>query len=236
MTAQQSERPRVAPAAGGPLPALRALLRPLLGRLWYVHPDTTLLVQASPTTCLRALGLTARPSTERLHLRELFRQGRRYQLYLRNGGGFRVTTTSKVLWHYRRRTTASAVLDGSFTELDSGLVQVHLSAHMRPFYLLSTFFLPLYVTSILIFIPWPLPLRLVLLSLLFGLSWLGHRANAALEAFEMVHFVRQAFAGLDAPPAPQITPTGDPGVVYDEGQAFAEAWERFYAEHRGEGE
>src|SRR5262245_61063065 len=109
-----------------PLPeGLESLRRWLLRRVWYVHPGLTLIVDIPPVTCLRILGTISRPDAARLEYRHLFTSGRRYHLHT-TPTGFAVTTTTKVLWKYRGRTTANAVLFGDFEEIDRTMTRIRL--------------------------------------------------------------------------------------------------------------
>ncbi len=205
-----------------PHPLQRLRMR-LLRTFWYIYPDVTLVLQARPLLILETLLKAAKPSTERLHLREVFRQGRRYHLQPMPNG-FVMSTTSKVQWHYRRRTVSSSLLDGELVVIDQDTTRLTMRAHFRLAYLLSSLLIPLYVTSILIWMPWP---RLVIISLLIGvylLSWLGHRYNAALEAHEMIYFVTKALEDY-VPKMSGVLAAGET-VVYN--PDFAEAWENFY--------
>jgi hypothetical protein len=207
------------------------LFRPLLNRIWYVHPPVILIVQARPAVCFQTLAVAAKPSTQRLHLRNLFVGGRRYQIEPHDGG-FVLTTTSKLVWRYRKRTSSSAVLSASFNAIDDTATRIQMQVRIKLFYLLDVFLIPLYTTFTIIFVPWPRMVIVGLLFTLYVLSWLGHRYNAALEAHEMVYFVQTALE--DLVPAQMLSLMGQtPGVVYNKTE-FSEQWERFYEEHKGE--
>lgn len=190
---------------------------------WYVYPDVTLVLQAHPVVILETLVKAAKPSTDRLHLREVFRQGRRYDLQALPSG-FSMSTTSKVQWHYRRRTVSSSRLDGELVLIDNDTTRLIMRAHFRTPYLLSSMLVPAYVTSILIWMPWPRVIIFSLLAIICWLSWLGHRYNAALEAHEMVYFITKALEDY-VPKVSGALGIGDT-LVYN--SDFAQVWEDFY--------
>lgn len=203
----------------------------ILNRVWYVHPPVSVIIGAPPAACLQTLATAAKPSTQRLHLRNLFAGGRRYHLEPARRG-FRLTTTSKVLWRYRRRTSSSAVVHGRFEEIDGATTRIWLHGRIQVLYLLDVFLIPAFMTSILLFTRWSPTLVGGLLATLYGLSWFGHRYNASLEAHEMVYFVQTALDDL-APAQVHTLGSNTPGVVYGDPD-FEEQWEKFYEEHVGE--
>lgn len=205
-------------------------MNPLL-RLWYVYPLVVMTVQATPDECVRALITAARPSVERLHFRNLFTDGRRYYVDPRREG-FWMTSNSKIPWRRRARTTVAAVLHGEFSAVGEGGTRLRLRSRMRLFFLLDALFIPAFMTSIVIFAPWPRPIIAGLILALFGLSWLSHRLTATLQAAEMVYFVQKALediAPLDIPVLGEPTPD----MVTQE-RDFHEQWEKFYEQHKGE--
>ncbi len=205
----------------------------LLSRLWYVYPPVVMTVKATPDECLRALAAASRPSVDRLHFRNLFADGRRYYVSPRREG-FWLTSNSKIPWRRRARTTIAAVLRGEFGAVGEGGTRLLLRSRMRLLFLLEALLVPAFMTSILIFAPWPPLLIIGLVLTLFGLSWLSHRLTATLQAAEMVYFVQKALediAPLDIPalgePAPEMV---------TQERDFREQWEKFYEEHKGEQE
>lgn len=183
------------------------------------------MLRSSPAICVATLGTAARPSVQRLHLRQLFSSGRRYDLQVEREG-FRLTTTSKVSWHYRRRTRASAVLLGHFEPLDEQTTMVHFRARMKIMTYAGVFLIPLYLATFVVFVPWPPLIIAAALLTLVILSWLGHRYNAMLEAHEMVFFVQTALAEMIAGPEAQLG-TGSEEVIVTQ-KDFAETWQRYY--------
>jgi hypothetical protein len=187
-------------------------------------------VRASRDACLQTLLVAARPSQQRLHLRDLFTGGRRYYIQPRKDG-FRLTSDTRLIWGSKRqRSRMAAVIDGAFSGADD-VTFVRLSARMSIPYSLSALLIPAFVTSILIYTPWPLTLIAVLALLLFSLSWLGHRFDAAYQANEMVYFVQKALEDLPPAEVPQLEPAGPEVVIASTSDEFWEQWQKFYREH-----
>ncbi|MBC8170841.1 MAG: hypothetical protein H7X77_04195 [Anaerolineae bacterium] len=204
----------------------------LLGKLWFVHPPVFLLVNASPGICLQTMAVTARPSTERLHHRNLFASGRRYYLTARERG-FRLTTTSKVSWSYRRRTRSAAVMQATFSVIHNDITRIQMESHISLTNLLEFSLLPTFMTSIIVYIPWWHPSVIVgCIIALYTLSWFGHRYNATLEANEMVFFVQKALEDLE-PAVIMSLEAKNLDVVYEQRDFDAE-WEKFYRRHSDE--
>jgi hypothetical protein len=204
---------------------LRRLLNALLNGVWYLHAPAQFTVALPPRMAFAALQTAARPSTERLHLRNVFAGGRRYYLQA-EPDGFRMTTNAKESWRYAHRTSAVTIMSGVFHS-DRDLTQVTLRSRMKVSYLLDVLWLPTFMSSLIVMTPWPTPVVGALVVAFYGLSWLGHRYHAALEAYEMLYFVEKAFEDFLPPLAPQIEHTGA-DVVYDLQRDFASAWEAFY--------
>ncbi len=211
---------------------LARFMQSLLANSWYVQRPVVLLVQASPGACITALAKAAKPSIQRLHLRNLFVSGRRYQLYP-HGEGFTITTTSKLLWRYRRRTSASAVLFAEVTEVGQEITRIRIRAHIKLFYLLDVFLIPTFTASIVVFMPWHPAIIVGVLLVLYVLSWLGHRFNAALEANEMLFFVERALE--DFVPAEIFSLASSASDVVQSNHGFEEAWAKFYEAHKNDG-
>lgn len=204
----------------------------LSGKLWFVHPPVFLLVNASPGVCLQTMAITARPSTERLHHRNLFASGRRYQLTAR-ANGFRLTTTNKISWSYRRRTRSAAVMQGSFSVIQQDLTRIQMQTHISLSSLLEFSLIPTFMTSIIVYVPWWHPAVIIgCIIALYTLSWFGHRYNAALEANEMVFFVQKALEDLE-PGVLMSLEAKNPDMVYEQRDFDAE-WEKFYRRHSDE--
>lgn len=197
----------------------------LLAQVWYLHRPTQITITLSPQMALAALQTAARPSTERLHLRNVFADGRRYYLQTQPSG-FLMTTNAKESWRYGHRTSAVTIMSGVF-ERDRDFTQLTLRSRMKLSYLLDVLWLPTFMTSLLVMTPWPPSIVWGLIVAFYSLSWLGHRFHAALEAYEMLYFVEKTFEDFLLPLAPQIDQTGA-HLVYDLQRDFPTAWEAFY--------
>lgn len=198
----------------------------LLDAVWYVHPPVALAVQAAPVECLAVLAVAAKPSQQRLHLRNLFTEGRRYQLQP-TADGFRLTSNSKIPWR-RGRTTSAALLTGGFAAAGDGVTRVRLRARMRLSYFLDIFLIPSFITSIMVFAPWPGWLITLLALALYGLSWTWHRLTAAIQAAEMVYFVQKALEDLSPYQTPALDASAPDVVAVD----FRREWDRFFNQRK----
>lgn len=182
-------------------------------------------MRASPTACLQTLAVAAKPSADRLHLRNVFAGGRRYYVQPQTDG-FRITSDNKLPWGgRRRRSSIAAVVWGNFSSSED-LTFIRLHSRMNVAYLLRGLLLPIFFTSIVAYMPWNRVVIVVLVALLFALSLVGHRFDAALQVNEMIYFVQKALADLPPAEVSQLPPTGPDVVVSD----FREQWYKFYRE------
>jgi hypothetical protein len=202
----------------------RHLLDAILLRTWYVHPGAHLRVTVTGMHVYRLLDQAARPSIQRLHLRNLFSRGRRYFLRLDEDSIFSMTTTHKVPWYPRRRSTASAVLLVRIASIDDSHSWVIMRGRFRIAYLLDVFLWPTFMTSMLIYMRWSPALILVLIALLYGLSWIAHRYTAALEVHEMIFFIEKALEDYIPAPASALAAPGADIIVERD---FPAVWDRF---------
>lgn len=201
-------------------------LRRGLAWLWVVQPEVQVMVQLNPEALLRQLARAAKPSTERLHLREVFASGRRYQLSTTRQGELWMQTTSKVAWHPRRRTSASATLIGKCETLSPETTRLSLHTHLRWQSLLESLLVPSFMASLLVFMAWEHVIIIGLIVLLYGLSWLTYRNTAALEAQEMLFFVDKALEDYFSLPSLELGEGAH--LIYDHAREFQTAWARFY--------
>jgi hypothetical protein len=198
----------------------------LLGHVWYIQPERVLLVQATPAECMETLARAARPSTERLHLRNLFTDGRRY--YLKPWkGGFQLNSTSRIPWR-RGRGRVASVLMGSCSEISAGVTRIDLRARMTLPFLLDVIVLPGWMSLLLVSGPLPLPVGVSLGGVLLALSWIWHWYAAVLQATEMTYFVQVALDDLPAAIIPELDSRGD-NVIYAD---FQQQWDKFYEAHK----
>ena len=214
-------------------PLVRWFKRWVLRHVWYVQSPYVIVIRATPSTALQMLKTASRPSTDRLHLRSVFMSGRRYQFQM-SESGFRLQTTSKVSWHYRRRTSSAAILNANFVSVNNDVTRIQLQSRIRLSYFLNVLFIPVGIGTIIVYVPWnPLAIAAILIFL-FLLSWIGHRSQAALEAQEMLYFIQKALEDLDTGEIPSLSSSSSTSnVIYSE-KAFERAWERFYEDHKGE--
>ena len=212
---------------------LRRLLDWLLHRVWQVHPPVVLLVNIAPEACLRVLQTAARPSTQRLQLRNLFLGGRRYSIEA-EPDRFRMTSNSKIPWMQRRRTRVAALLTGTLAEAGHGITRLSLSARMTRLNVLDIFLVPLWIGLLVVFSPLAIQVKGAALATLLLLSWLSHWYSAVLQALDMVYFVQVVLEEHLVTDIPVLPATADE-VVYAPGE-FMREWERFYDAHKGERE
>ncbi len=207
----------------------RRWLDAALSLFWYIQPQAVMTVDAGPERCVVQLTEACRPRIQSLHLRDLYVNGRRYQL-TRLKSGFRLTTSSRVIWNPRRRSKTLAVMHGSFSESRSGSTQIQLRARISPLHLLDTFIVPSILTSIILFVPWPLTMIGSIIIAVFTLSWVTHRAAAALEVNEMLFFVHKTLEALVHAEAPTLR-AQTPAVIYDS-PSFTQEWVRHIRQQR----
>lgn len=203
----------------------------LLEQLWYVQPMTALTVKALPNDCVRALTAATRPNLDRLHLRNLFMDGRRYYVEVLKDG-FQITSNTSVPWRRRARSSVAAVLLGQFGAAGANNTLIQMRVRMRVLYLLDVFPIPLFLTSILIFAPWSKFVIVGLVTLLFFLSWMGHRLTARLQAVDMVYFVEKVLEEVITTDTRLLGSQSDTVVTPD--QEFPAQWRKFYDEHKGD--
>lgn len=196
-----------------------------LNQFWYVNTGAHLRVTITPSHAYRLLKTAAKPSAKRLELRKLFAQGRRYFLQeTTQSQGFRMMTTHKIRWQMRRRTRACAFLYAEFEAIDKDTYRMNLSSHIRVWYLIDMMLWPSFITSIIVYMWWPIWVIAILIIALFTLSWSAHRFNAALEVHEMVYFIETILEDY-FPVLPPELPAGKADIVYED--AFAQAWEQY---------
>lgn len=196
--------------------------------LWQLHPPVALVVRATQSQCLQTLYIAAKPSADRLHLRNVFADGRRYYVQPQQDG-FKLVSDNRLPWGGRsNRSRVAAVVYGKFSNPDAQITLVRVHSRMNIPYLLSGLLLPVFFAAIVISMPWPRLLEIILVALLFVLSLAGYRFNAALQVNEMIYFVQKAFADLPAVELGALPPRG--ADVTMQNSDFREQWYRFYNE------
>lgn len=202
-------------------------------QLWVIQEPVAFWVKASPEACVKAVEQAARPSVQRLHLREVFTNGRRYDLTT-DRRGFTLNTSAITGWRARQRTTAACTLHvrlDSPTD-DPDQTTLTLTPHLRLFAIVRSLWLPILMAYIIGSNPWSPVVITAILICMFALAWAGLRLSASVDAAEMTYFIQKAFeeyrhtqpATLPAPP--------DPSVIG--GADFEAMWERFVRARREE--
>lgn len=199
-------------------------------QLWSVGRAVALAVAAPPSTIMAALLQAARPSQTRLQHRDLFVEGRRY--YLRSyPDGFELRSDSKTLWGRKRRTARAAVVQGSFGEAGA-ITTVRLRGRLRTPHLAVSMLFPAWMSALVIAAPWSLEATALVVGGLLLLALVAAHFDAALQAHDMIVFVRKALEEL--PPAELTLLAAANETIIDVTQRdFNEEWERFYEDRRG---
>lgn len=203
-----------------------------LRRIWQLHPPLVLAVRASREHCLQTLIAASRPSQQRLHLRSLFVEGRRYHLYA-TAKGFALTTDTRPLWggQRRKRTRAAAVGIGELISLaDETATLVRMHARMRLPAALAALLMPLFVSSIVVFLPWQPSVIALLVMLLLGLAALSYRFEAAYQANELFFFVQKSLADLPLVSLPELQAAAPDVLINAKEFDFWQQWEIFFDE------
>jgi hypothetical protein len=217
---------------------LKRLRQWVLNRFWYVCQRQTLLVQGQPERVIALLQASSKPKHDQLHLQDLFVGGRRYHIQPWRGGAA-LLTSSKTYWRYTeslfrnpRRTRAVARVIAQTSPLQDDLTRLQLSGHIRAGYLLDVIWIPLFFS--LIFGALPLPLfRVVIIVVIFGLSYGYHYYQAAYQANEIIYFVNKVLAPHRVDHLPELATAPDDTLYMND--SFQAEWERFYQAHREEG-
>jgi len=212
------------------------LIRYIRNRFWFVQPTVTLLSQGAPDEAVERLARGAKPSRERLHLQELFTDGRRYIVEPRKHG-FVMLTNSKHYWRYtegivaiRRRTRSAAKLIANLTEIGGEYTRIELKTHIRLGYFLDIFWIPVFIATIVIGMPWQWWFIAAVISVIFTMSFAYHFYNAAFQANEMIFFVEKVLKDQLVTNLPTL-PTENPDLLRVN-KDFEEEWERFYSAHQ----
>jgi len=209
---------------------IRQLRQWLLDRIWYAHPPQVVLVRATPAECIQTLATATKPSTARLHLRNLFAEGRRYY-FQPDEAGFRMKSTTPVPWR-RRRSRSASVLHGTCDELTEGVTHVEMQVRMTAAFFLDVFLLPTWMSLLLITGPLSLPVGIGASLLILVLSWIWHRYTAMIQALDMIYFVQVALNDLPEYIPEQLPQSADDNVIYAD---FEQQWRKFYEDQSGEG-
>jgi hypothetical protein len=198
-------------------------------QLWQVLPSVALGVAAPPSAVLAALDEAAHPSQTRLHHRDLFVEGRRY--YLRpHAGGFELRSDSKTRWHRKRRTGRAAVLVGSFGAAGE-VTTLRLRGRLRTPHLFVSLLFPLWMAALVIATPWSLGVTTFTVAALLLLALAAAHFEAALQAHDMIVFVRKALEELPAAEQMQLVAANEV-IINPVQRDFRAEWERYYEDRR----
>ncbi len=196
--------------------------------VWQLHPPVRVVVGAPRSLCMSTLITAAQPSQHRLHMRDAFRDGRRYAVQPTNDG-FRITSETSTRRNGRRfRTRPAATVTGTFSG-DDRVTFIRLRYQIHWLHMISGLLIPAFIASILVYVPWSPALITVIIAAIFALAFVVQRMEAALQVGEMVFFIEKAFE--DFPPAnvPELD-SSVPGVVMKSKRDFHDEWQRFYEE------
>lgn len=216
-------------------------IRRVITAIVRLHTPTGFLVGAPSATCLQSLISATKPSVNRLDMRDLYSDGRRFYVQP-TADGFKLTSNTVSRRNsvgQRLRTQSAATLIGIFdtqANTDTPITMVRLRFHADMAYLLKGLFVPAFISSILIYLPWhPLAISF-LVAILFGLAWVIQRIDAALQVGEMVSFVEKVFAILPPVHVPQLQENLPDVVLNAQPSEFMKVWERFYEDRLREEE
>jgi hypothetical protein len=188
-----------------------------------------LAVAAPPSAIMAALLQAARPSQTRLQHRDLFVEGRRY--YLRSyHDGFELRSDSKTLWGRKRRTARAAVVQGSFGEAGA-ITTVRLRGRLRTPHLLVSLLFPAWMSALVVAAPWSPLLTAIIVAALLVFALAAAHYDAALQAHDMIFFVRKALEELPTAEMTLLAATNET-IIDPAKRDFSEEWERFYEDRR----
>ena len=211
----------------------------ILSAFWYIQPQTVLLVNDSAKSSLESVRQATKRHSNQLHLRDLFVDGRQYHVQ-QYGDGFIMLTTSRQYWRYfqgimriPKRTYTSARLLASMQPIHEEYTRICIRSHIRMKYLLDIIYIPAFITSIIIYMPWNAWIILSLSLALLSFSVLYHRFHAAYQANEMLFFIEKVLSDKIVVDLPAFNAYS----VIEEFQSaetrqdFDKVWEKFYQNH-----
>ncbi len=202
--------------------------RRALHNLRSVLNPVTINVNLPPEACLEILSTASRPSSERLHLREAFVEGRRYHIES-TSDGFRMATTSKTLFNRKRRTDPLCLMTARLSASGNHQTSVSIQTQTRLAAYVYSLWVPLGMATVLWPVPWPRILIVGVLGGIFGLAWAALRYGAALEATEMLYFIQKAFEDVPKFSLGLLPASADTIVG---GHDFEVLWEQFVRARR----
>ena len=200
-----------------------------LKQVWSIQAPSAIHVDAPPDVCLNLLMKAARPSVDRLHLRDAFTEGRRYTIEA-TSDGFHMMTTSKALIN-RRRTESLTILQAQVLSAGEHNTSIVLHGYLRPARSLATLWIPVGMVWLLWPVPWPRTFIIGLLAVIFAFAWAGLRYGAALEITEMMYFIHKTFENVPKFVPIALAAPSDPSGT---GRDFDVLWDQFVRAHQNE--
>ncbi len=193
--------------------------------LWIVQKPIALWVKTTPEICLKTVEQATLPSINRLYLREVFANGRRYDVSPHEHG-FTLTSSATSGWKGRQRvSSACSIHVRIFPDPQTDQTALIITAKIKPFSMFNALWMPLGMVYLIGANPWPRLILALLIGALFITSWLAMRFSAAVDAADMTYFLQKAFeefqhiqpAHLPAPENPDVVKSAD----------FERMWQRF---------
>ncbi len=201
-------------------------------RLWIVQDPIAVWVQAPPEVCLKTIEQAIQPSVKRLHLRETFMNGRRYDIFP-TPRGFQLTTSAKSLWKSRQRINAACVMDVRVdSDTETKQTTLTLTARLRSFSVFNALWMPAGMIYLISGNPWPQEVIWGIITTLFALSWAAMRFSAAVDAAEMTYFIQKTFEDFRRVQPVKLPAPADADVI--RGGDFEVMWQRFVQSHQNE--
>ncbi len=201
-------------------------------RLWIVQDPVAVWVQAPPTICLKTIEQAVQPSVKRLHMREVFTNGRRYDLFP-DSNGFRLTTSAKSMWKSRQRINAACIMNVRVdSDAETEQTTLTLTARLRAFSVFNALWMPSGMIYLISGNPWPRMVIWLILISLFALSWAAMRFSAAVDAAEMTYFIQKTFEDFQRVQPVKLPAPTDADVI--RGGDFELMWQRFIQTHQNE--
>ncbi|MCU0475883.1 MAG: hypothetical protein MUC99_07200 [Anaerolineae bacterium] len=200
--------------------------------LWTIQDPVAIWVRLAPDLSMQTVEQSTLPSVKRLHLREAFANGRRYDVFKRPDG-FVLASSALTGWNGRQRASAACTLHVHLTtDADHAQTTLTVHAHLRPFAVLNALWLPTLMVYLIGSNPWPQPAIVFVIVSLYALAWASLRLSAAVDAADMTYFLQKTFEEfqhiqpqvLAAPPDPNAVNSAD----------FEQMWERFVQARRAE--
>lgn len=216
-----TDHPTYAPSS------FQRLVQTIIDHTWSVPSPLQLHLTIPFAQVYQTLDLATKPSVKRLSLRKLFGDSRRYFIRPLTDNRFQMKMTRRLGWYPRRRTDAIVLFTGEVTSLNDRVYHLTTRSHIMPRYLVSKFFLPLFFTSIIIYMDWSPLIIIALIIGLFGSTWLHQRFSALLEVHDISFFIETILTQYLAQETQQLS--GEAHIVVE--PSFVDEWDKFIAQH-----